>query len=722
MEDKLSVGPQHNWAGLQQATASGVSALLASLAWLTWFRQLSSMAEDPWLLIMVLVAAALCLLAAWGRRVPLPLICMVQVVVPFLVTSISFAVLGHQLAVAFFAVPVIVAAFLLSPQCAIGTAVAACTVVLMHPPASRELFWASLFLIGFSGAISAFFAGQLRTALWQAWRATEEVAALTREVRARQEEVNRLNKALTTANGLLKRSLSELALARNEALEARRLKEQFATTVSHELRTPLNIILGFIEVMQCFPEVYRGVTWTPELRRDISEIEVSARYLSELVDDILDLARIQALKMPIRREETDIGDLIREVANLTSRLLLKGEKVSLRLDIPDQLPHLYIDRTRIQQAFLNLLANACRFTEAGHISIGARVEQEEVVVSVSDTGTGIPPEKLDRIFDEFSQAESGGLDSFRSGGTGLGLAIARRFINMHGGRIWAESQPGQGSTFWFTLPLVPKQVATLLPPAPDQVKQPGASPKVIVVDDGEAASFMSRHLEGFEVIQAPDLGTARGLIYEWHPQAVIVNVPPESREARFGPPPRILPEPVPVLQCTLPLGRWLSESGLFDDWLVKPVNSEKLLSAIAKYPSARRILVVDDDSSFVHLIGRFLEAQGDRYEVVLARDGESALRLAKESDPDLVLLDIALPGIDGREVASALRQSQDGRELPIVAVTALQPGVESIASNPRTFAVSSSSGFSEEEILLLVKACLANLKPAYGLEEPLSES
>jgi signal transduction histidine kinase len=216
------------------------------------------------------------------------------------------------------------------------------------------------------------------------------MASLVQVVRSHQEEVNRLNKALKVANGLLKRSLAELALAQKEAGEARQLKEQFATTVSHELRTPLNIILGFLEVMQHYPEAYGDVNWTPTLRRDLGEIQRSASYLSALVNDILDLARVQALKMPIRRAPARLPELVDEVLSLATRLIRDRGVTRLVADVPADLPPLAIDETRIRQVLLNLVANACRFTNRGEVRVSARLEKDEVVVSVQDTGAGIP--------------------------------------------------------------------------------------------------------------------------------------------------------------------------------------------------------------------------------------------------------------------------------------------------------------------------------------------
>ncbi|MGQ9554933.1 MAG: ATP-binding protein [Anaerolineae bacterium] len=709
-----------NWSAVQYDMARGAAALFGLFAWVTWFQQLSSMAEDVYILVLVFTLSAICLWLAFRCRSSPVTIALLLTICAFVGASIPLLALGHPYAAPFLALPVVLSAFLLGPVATVPLSVVSAFLIHTCPTVPQEAVWPYSFLILSLGFLCLWLARCLRLPLWQAWQTAEDVAALTRELRLRQQEVNKLNKALTTANGLLKRSLHELSLAQKEALEARRLKEEFATTVSHELRTPLNTILGFLEMMQRYPEVYGEVTWTPELRRDIAEMQSSARYLSQLVDDILDLARIQALKMPIHREATDLLRLIREVADLAFRLLLEKTQVSLQLDLPSQLPPLYVDPTRIEQVLLNLVANACRFTDCGRITIGARREADEAVVYVSDTGPGIPEDELGRVFEAFIQSSSVQAERLLGAGKGLGLAIAKRFVSMHGGRIWAESRLGHGSTFYFALPIAAKQVVALPPPTLHEVEPADAPPRrLIVVDSGEEAGrFLSRHLEGLEVLSAASLSEAHELAYQWHPHALLVNVPPDSHEVTFPGSPRMFSVPVPVIYCSLPVGGRLPESELFDDWLVKPVTGDRLAAILEKLPSARRVLVVDDDVPFAHLIQRFLQAQGNRHEVLVAHDGESALRLAEQAMPELVFLDIALPDMDGRKVARMLRHAHGLAEIHLVAVTALQPGLEDTGDSPRSFAVESRSGFSEEETLLLIKSCLAHLKPVYLPEPP----
>lgn len=711
-----SITTQLNWADLHAQISRRAAFVVAATGYLVWFQQLSSQSEDPSLLALVLMVTSLCL---WlGLAEPTRLrrrAGVLQVLLLWAGVAVTYSVLGHTESAVFFSLPIVLAIFAVGVPVGLGAAVASLVVVLLLRPAGDAAAVHVVFLLGVLTSLGAFIRQTLGSALQESWRYNQEISRLTRELRMRQEEVNKLNKALVTANGLLKRSLRELSLAQQEALDARRLKEEFATTVSHELRTPLNTILGFVEVMQRYPEVYGDVTWTSELRRDISEIQVSARYLSSLVDDILDLARVQALHMPMRREDEDLAALIEEAAAVARRLLAGNTAVRLELELPRDLPRINVDRVRIQQVVLNLLANACRFTEKGQIQVAAGVVDGEIVVTVRDTGPGIPADELPRIFDEFHHTTAGSVERLGGSGSGLGLAIAKRFVQMHGGRIWVESRLGLGTTFSFSLPLTAKHVSRLDVPVTQGILSSTPS-TIVVVGDEPGISYLSRRLTGYHLLPAANILEARSLVYDRHPHAVLVDIPPDSGERSFGLAPRILPEPVPVVSCALPGSRQHFGSELFADWLVKPVDSDRLHAAIQDGAGATRVLVVDDDASFAHLIERYLEADsGGSTQVTHCRDGESALARAQDFRPDLVLLDMALPGIDGWEVAQLIRAAHLTPEPRVVAVTALDPTQELIGTS-RSFSVTKSGGFSEAETVQLIQSCLSHLGPAYSYE------
>ncbi|MGI6209987.1 MAG: sensor histidine kinase, partial [Anaerolineae bacterium] len=378
------------------------------------------------------------------------------------------------------------------------------------------------------------------------WQRSAEATDLAERLRDRQGELNQALSQLRLAYQLLGRTNRELALAHQEADEARRLKEEFAASVSHELRTPLNIILGFADLIHRTPEVYGLDRWPQLLRRDVAEIWRSARYIAELVDDILELARVDALAMPVKRELTDLGAVIRETSALAERLL--GDRpVRLIVRIPEDLPHLLVDKTRIRQVLLNLLSNAIRFTDRGQIEVTAECSASELLVSVSDTGVGIPPHEVGAIFEEFHRADG----QEARGGKGLGLAIAKRFVNLHGGRIWAESEVGRGSVFRFTLPLSEKRVSRLMG-SPEWGPAAASSSLVLYQPGGMpgAAAYLGRHLEDWQMLVADDGEQLRQLVETHHPSAVLVNIT-EDLDAVMAQ----VPEGVPIVQVSLPAMR-----------------------------------------------------------------------------------------------------------------------------------------------------------------------
>jgi signal transduction histidine kinase len=266
-----------------------------------------------------------------------------------------------------------------------------------------------------------------------------------------QQEINRSllrQKALTEK---LEDANEELERARGAALEAKNFRGQFLANMSHELRTPLNAIIGFSDAMLNFPMLYQSQTLPPAYKQDLDQINTSGKHLLALINDILDLSKVDAGKLDLEIETVDVDELLKGV--MATAAGLKGNKpIKIRRDTPDGLPSVRGDTLRIRQILLNLLSNSAKFTDEGTITIGARPQEDGFMLFwINDTGIGIAPQDMDKIFEEFRQGTSGR----RKGraGSGLGLAISRQLLNLMGGKIWAESTLGKGSTFYFTLPL-----------------------------------------------------------------------------------------------------------------------------------------------------------------------------------------------------------------------------------------------------------------------------
>jgi signal transduction histidine kinase/CheY-like chemotaxis protein len=549
-------------------------------------------------------------------------------------------------------------------------------------------------------------------ALAQASRRQRRALALEQEVLKRREELRRLNDSLRNAYTLLERTNHELAAARDEAEEARRLKAQFAATISHELRTPLNLILGFAEVMYTAPECYEGAHFSTELRGDIGEIYRNTRHLLELVDDVLELSRIDQVRLAFTPEPTDVGALLREAAGAVAGLF-RNRPVSLIIDLPEKLPACVADRARVRQVAINLLANAARFTDQGQVRLAARHSEAtgEVIVTVADTGPGIPKEEQQRIFDPFYQVSN---PIYRSrGGSGLGLAICKTFVQMHGGRIWVESEPGQGSAFHFSLPVrgAPPAVGGRAAPIPGAQDPFGHSVVLVGASEGLARQFR-RGLPGLTVHLAHDAHELQEALEQWHPKAVVACAPDEGTDrigqmlAQIGTP------GLPVIQVRQRPQRALSQCAGVRAILQKPVGAEQLLAAIDNLGSVRSLLVVDDDPGVPRLIRRALLRAGRGIRVIAALNGEQALALLSQEAPDALVLDLAMPHMDGLTLLEALGQ-HGLAQVPVIVLTAMDLPGEQNQLGATSMEIRACGGLGDAEVLRYIEAIARMAKPRY---------
>ena len=567
---------------------------------------------------------------------------------------------------------------------------------------------ASLWLTAITFALAS---GYMRAALVQAQQRQRAALRLEQELLTRRGELRRLNDSLSLAYSLLERTNHELAEARDEAEEARRLKMQFAATISHELRTPLNLILGFSEVMYKTPESYDGAVLPAELRGDIREIYQSTRHLLALVDDVLDLSRIEQVRLAFMPEDTDIAALVHEAATTVAGLF-RGKPVQLRVELAHPLPHCVLDRTRIRQVLINLLANAARFTEQGEVCVRAMSDpaREEVSISVTDTGPGISEEEQPRIFDPFYQI--GRPLRRRHEGTGLGLAICRTFVQMHGGRIWCESKVGVGSCFTFTLPIH----ARLQPLSSEsrRLNQPDPFGDSIVVLDrsSHTASLLERSLSQLKVHKAEDVDQAREMVARWHPKA-IVAISGEGEQDSAGEVGEALPWPgLPVLHCRLLDRKPLRSYANVRSVLSKPVTSEALLLALSGLGQLQSLLIVDDDEGMARLVQRTIASAWPEIRVYSALDGRQALALLRQQRPSAVLLDLAMPELDGLSVIRAMAEEGLG-DVPVLVLTAMDLNDEGQAGIMQDLVVTSRLGLGSADLVRYVEAIAQAARPRY---------
>lgn len=513
------------------------------------------------------------------------------------------------------------------------------------------------------------------------------------ELRDQHVDLLQAQKDRNLANIELARLTDRLAMMTQLAEEARRAKEEFVARVSHELRTPLNMIVGFSEVIMRSPDVY-GTDLPGALLADVAAIHRNSLHLSELVDDVLDLSQVDAGRVALTREWISAGELVRSAVDAV-RGLFETKGLSVDAEITEEDLPLFVDATRIRQVIINLLGNAGRFTERGGVVVSLRRSGDEVIIAVRDTGPGIPPEEQKRLFEPFYQAQS--LMRGHKGGTGLGLSISKRFVEMHGGRIWLESVVGEGSTFAFALPLTwkaavgeqqgadvrlnqfrrwfspyqeyePRDHPAHLPDVP-----PG--PRYVVLEQEEnLARMVRRYSQAAEVVRVSEVDAVHDELARTPANALLVNAPPHDLHVWLRGSLASLPYATPLFSCWLPGREEAARRLHVCDYLLKPVTREELEQAVADVGApVRRILLVDDEPDVLRLFIRMLSTGGRRFLVNQALTARRALQLMRERKPDLVLLDLLMPDMDGFEL---LRQKSDDpsiRDIPVVVVSSRNP-------------------------------------------------
>ena len=571
-----------------------------------------------------------------------------------------------------------------------------------------------------------------------------------REMREQQLELRQTQEDLVHANRELARLSDRLKAMQQVAEEARRAKEEFVANVSHELRTPLNMIIGFSEMITQSPQVYgSGSTHLhglpPALLADIDTIYANSQHLARLVDDVLDLSQVEAGRMALSKDWTFLQEIV-DAAALAVRPLYESKGLYLEMEVPQDLPPLFCDGTRIRQVVLNLLSNAGRFTERGGVRVRAWREKEgaetRVVVSVTDTGPGIAPEDQARLFEPFLQLDT----SLRrpQGGSGLGLSISKRFVEMHKGRMWLESPaPMQaphasggsvtacpGTTFYFSLPLETPLPTTLaaadgamrwlnpygeyeyrIRTRPFKAPAPEAAPRFVLLEEGKTLQrLFSRYLHGFDTLPVPDLEGAVLELNRSPAQALIVNAPlGGGRPVPLGQLAN-LPYGTPAVACWVPGEDEAARRLGVVRYLTKPVTRQELLAALEGLGrEVQRVLVVDDQPEALQLFARMLSSAERGYRVIRAESGPRALSLLRQQRPDVMLLDLIMPGMDGFQVLQEKGQDPAIRDIPVIVITSKDPSGEPIVSDGLT--VTRSGGLSVRDLLGCIQAVSEVLSP-----------
>jgi signal transduction histidine kinase/CheY-like chemotaxis protein len=470
--------------------------------------------------------------------------------------------------------------------------------------------------------------------------------------------------ALAIQNARLFREIE----AKSHELEvAGRHKSEFLANMSHELRTPLNAIIGYSEMLQEEAADLGTDAFVPDLKK----INAAGKHLLELINAVLDLSKIEAGKMELYLEDFDLAGMVNDIAAVIQPL---AEKNSNRLEVhcDEHAGTMRADLTKMRQALFNLVSNACKFTERGTVRLAVAREAgangDWVSFAVSDTGIGMTPEQMTRLFEEFSQADASVTRKY--GGTGLGLALSRRLARMMGGDITVASEAGRGSTFTIRLPATVAENRT--EPAIASATPEGASTILVIDDEAAVRDLMQRFLakEGFRIVTAAGGEEGLRLARELKPDAITLDVMMPGMDGWS-----VLSAlkadaetaDIPVVMLTIVDDRNLGYALGAADYLTKPIDRERLTAVLKKYRLDLPVLIVDDDAALRELLRRILEKEG--YTVLEAENGRVGIERMRLS-PGLILLDLMMPEMDGFEFVAELRRHEAWRAIPVVVVTA----------------------------------------------------
>lgn len=497
---------------------------------------------------------------------------------------------------------------------------------------------------------------------------------------------------------------ARLQRARADAEAASRAKSDFLASMSHELRTPLNAIIGYGEMLQEEADEI-GAT---SLVDDLKKIHSAGRHLLSLINDVLDLSKIEAGRMELSIETFETEPLVQDVLHVATPLAARNGN-TIDMHVADGAREMSADMTRVRQSLLNLVSNAAKFTSNGSISVTVEPDQADpdtILFRVTDTGIGLSPEQIADLFQPFQQVDS--TAGRRFGGTGLGLALTRRFCRMMDGDVSAESTLGQGAVFTMRLPRVSQG------PQPRLTRRnrgaDGAGEElgtVLIVDDDPTACDLIRRQvtrEGFHAVLAHDGPEALRLAREIRPALITLDVMMPGMDGwtvltALKRMPDV--ENIPVVMLTMVDDRNLGYALGASEFLTKPIEREALAAVLRKYACATepcRALVVDDEADIRHLLATLMQREG--WNVVEAVDGREALLRVAESIPDLILLDLMMPTMDGFEFSIELRRRREWREIPVVVLTSKDlTEQERQRLNGHVQRVMTKGDYSHEELL-----------------------
>jgi signal transduction histidine kinase/CheY-like chemotaxis protein len=550
------------------------------------------------------------------------------------------------------------------------------------------------------------------------------------ETRQHRAEISRMLKEQNQFNYQLKQMTRMLEQARAKAEEAREDRDRFAMAVSHELRSPLNFIIGFSDLMVNAPETYAPLEeWPPGVFDDAQEIFKSSKHLLDLINDILDMGKMDARQMPLFRERVEPKVLMDEIEDLVAApIIQKGLDFEIQTE-PD-MPYIFIDRTRIRQVLLNVITNSMRFTKKGKIFVSAKMNgTDEVEILVQDDGPGISSEDMEKIFYEFRQA--GQENWSREKGSGLGLPISKRFVELHGGRMMVESELQRGTIIRIFLPVMEPLPSIqdirsdLAEGGEERVASLYAKRQAELIlcfsADMSKARQIGMLLFDYEVVPVNNLLELKQMVENYYPSGIIIDDAFTS-DLQISKLIESIPFQIPLVRFLFSevLEQSLVLPGGVYRYLVKPVSRDVLIHTIQSLgQDTKNLLVIDDDPTMVRLFTQAIKSYNGLIPSIEgtiflpAYSGKDALDIIAKQPVDAILLDLDLPDIHGTQVLSEIRKLDAHQKTPVIIISASDFGEEHKSTQPGYFQIMYKNPYNPSELRTIFQSILGVLKPDF---------
>ncbi|GAB1541823.1 hypothetical protein NUACC21_44960 [Scytonema sp. NUACC21] len=502
----------------------------------------------------------------------------------------------------------------------------------------------------------------------------QELLRALEALRKREEELNKLNRELEDTNRGVVALYAELDEKADSLKRANELKTRFLSNMSHEFRTPLNSIISLSRLLL---DRMDG-DLTLEQEKQVTFIRKSAEGLSELVNDLLDLAKVEAGKIVVYPTQFEVGELFATLRGMLRPLLAHNSSISLIFEEPENFPSFHTDESKVAQILRNFISNALKYTERGEVRVKATITANTITFSVADTGIGIAPQDRERIFEEFIQVESSLQKRFK--GTGLGLPLSRKLAELLGGSVWVTSTLGVGSTFYASIPIhYPGFLEEPIPLPPiTWQKDPVRAPVLAIEDDDQTLFTYEKYFEGsvYQLIAARSLSQAKQALQVFNPVAIVLDILLGEQntwaflsELKENP----ATQNIPVIVITVVNNESKARELGADAFFIKPVDRLLLLSQmnmLVKQGRLQKLLLIDDDPASRYVLKQLLSDCTGRdtpaLHIIEANDGREGTLLAQIENPDCIIVDISMPGMSGVEVLSVLKSTQNTHSIPVI--------------------------------------------------------